>query len=89
MFSSVKKINQCCSEILDQVRENNYKVIRIKNRLKGKTSDLVINFLIGKTICELQFGIEFAVTDNEFNHKIYELLRSKFFSPLMMLKKLN
>ncbi len=29
------------------------------------------------------------VADNEFNHQIYELIRSKFFSPITMLKKLN
>ena len=66
-------------------------MVELDNRLHGevKTSDIVLKILIKKTIAELQLPIDFDVAENEFAHKIYEITRSKFFSPFTMLKIIN
>jgi len=57
----------------------------VKNRLGKKTADLVFKILINGTVSEFQLAYEFNVVANEFNHKIYELERSKFFTCLSTL----
>lgn len=67
----------CCkAEIFEALRCFNYQVICFKNRLQSTTSDLVLNFLIGDTICEIQLALDFPHLDYEFNHLLYELGRS-------------
>lgn len=48
-----------------------------------------MKILFGNTITELQLVIDLNLTSYEFSHKIYELMRSKFFSPITMLKRFN
>ena len=48
-----------------------------------------MKILFGNTITELQLVIDLNLASYEFSHKIYELMRSKFFSPLTMLKRFN
>ncbi len=68
------------------------RLVEVDNRLKSLlgTSDLVLKILIDQSVAELQLVID---SDNiaayEFSHKIYELVRSPFFSPLTMLKRFN
>ncbi len=53
------------------------------------TSDLVLKILFGNVIAEMQLVINLNASDYSFAHKLYELQRSKFFSPLTQLTILN
>ena len=53
-----------------------------KNRLNKKTKDLTLVINLPHSIAELQLALKFDTTSNEFNHKIYELLRSRIYTPL-------
>lgn len=66
--------------------------MEIDNRLQDDdkgTSDLVMKILVGDVIAELQLVIDLDSAEYEFSHKLYELKRSKFFSPLTQLSVLN
>ena len=60
------------------------RIVKIQNRLDGKSNDILINFLFRDTIiCELQLAI-FKETNHkehlysQFNHFLYELKRCSF-----------
>ena len=94
MFASVQKINHCCNDIKKQITqsEGRFKLVEIDNRLQDDdkgTSDLVMKILVGDVIAELQLVIDLDSAEYEFSHKLYELKRSKFFSPLTQLSVLN
>ena len=63
------------------------KIVRVKNRLRRGTNDILVNVLFNnKILCEIQLGVvsktsEFIKCSNEFNHFLYELKRS-IFGPL-------
>ncbi len=65
-----------------------FKIIRIKNRLKLGTNDIMINAKFNKLInCEIQLAVntsqsEFMRCSNKINHFIYELERAQF-GPVM------
>ena len=65
--------------------------MEVDNRLRGKTgtSDIVLKILVGDTLTELQLVIDLNVSAYEFAHKIYELMRSKFFTTLSTLQHAN
>lgn len=65
------------------------KLIKLDNRLKKTTSDLVLKILFGNTIAELQLAINLTASEYEFEHGLYELKRSKFYTPLTKLFILN
>lgn len=91
-FSVVEKINQCCSDIRSALTAEKYKhikLIEIDNRLKKGTSDLVLKILFGSIVAEMQLVINLSASDYAFAHKLYELQRSKFFSPLTQLSIMN
>jgi hypothetical protein len=48
-----------------------------------------MKILFGNTIAELQLVKDLDTVDYEFSHKLYELQRSKFFTPLTQLSILN
>ncbi len=60
------------------------KIIKIKNRLKNATNDIMIIAKLNNTInCEIQIAVknsisEFMNCSNKINHYIYELERSTF-----------
>ena len=60
------------------------KIVRIKNRLKSTTHDILINVKYNNEIlCEIQLAIKNQTSDfikcsNLFQHYIYELKRSTF-----------
>ena len=60
------------------------KIIRVKNRLKMGTNDILINVIYkNKYLCELQLAVnavqsKFIQTSNLFSHYIYELGRTLF-----------
>jgi len=90
MFMDVSKINKCCSDILNMIsKDGSIKLIEIDNRLRKGTSDLTLKLLFGSVVAELQLVINLKAAEYEFSHKIYELVRSKFFSPICQLSTLN
>ena len=61
-----------------------FRIVRIKNRLKDSTNDILINARFnGSILCEIQLAIKSHASDfikksNAFHHYIYELERSQF-----------
>ena len=91
-FSVVEKINQCCTDIKEAIESGKYKhlkLIEIDNRLRMGTSDLVLKILFGNVIAEMQLVIDLSASDYAFAHKLYELQRSQFFTPLTQLFIMN
>lgn len=92
LFADVSNINKCCSDVLSALKEEGNKdieVTELKNRLNWGTSDLVLRIRIGNTVAEFQMAINMSAAEYEFNHLIYELNRTKFFSQLTQLYILN
>ncbi len=61
-------------------------LVRVANRLKRGTNDIIINVKYRNVLCEIQLAITnknntFLEYSNNFNHYLYELKRSVF-SPL-------
>ncbi len=91
-FAVVEKINQCCADIIAALETEKYshlKLIEIDNRLRKGTSDLVLKILFGDVIAEMQLVIDLNASDYAFAHKLYELQRSQFFTPLTQLYIMN
>ena len=91
-FSVVEKINKCCTDIKEAIENGKYKhlkLIEIDNRLRMGTSDLVLKILYGNVIAEMQLVIDLSASDYAFAHKLYELQRSQFFTPLTQLFIMN
>lgn len=66
-------------KILEQ-QGKKYQIVEEKDRLNGKTKDLVLIIKMENVIAELQLVLKLDSVSNEFNHKIYELQRSKLYS---------
>ena len=49
----------------------------------------MLKILFGRIVAELQLVIDLESTEYEFSHLLYELARSKFFSPVTQLFILN
>ncbi len=45
----------------------------------------MLKILFGRIVAELQLVIDLESTEYEFSHLLYELARSKFFSPVTQL----
>ena len=92
MFSSLVDLNECCALLKEAIsKSERCKLVEVDNRLTGKTntSDLVMKILLGNTVAELQLAYLNNAAAYEFSHKLYELQRSKFFSPLTTLHRLH
>ena len=89
MFREISQINQAAKEITENCRKKGFKVVEIENRLGKNTKDLVFKIEIGGIIAEFQLAYQFNVVKNEFNHKIFELCRSKFFTVVETLNVFN
>lgn len=91
-FSVIEKINQCCADIKEALKTkqcSHLKLIKIDNRPRKGTSDLVLKILFGDVIAEMQLMIDLSASDYAFAHKLYELQRSQFFTPLTQLFIMN
>lgn len=64
-------------------------ITEIDNRLGKHTTDLVLKVEIEGIVAEFQLAMSFNVTENEFSHKIFELLRSKSYSITSTIKIFN
>ena len=81
-FEKVKDILEARKSIIYKIEESKEKIqiIEEKNKLYGKTKDLVLIIKLETVISELQLVFKLDSVSNEFNHKIYELQRSKVYS---------
>lgn len=61
----------------------------LKNRLNKNTKDVTLILKLPNSVAELQLALKLDTVSNEFNHKIYELLRSKLYTPISNLCELN
>ena len=65
-------------------RPEKLKIVRIKNRLRRGTNDILVNVRFNETLlCEIQLSVnskssQFINHSNLFSHYLYELERSKF-----------
>jgi hypothetical protein len=73
----------------DEIKSGYYNLVQYDDRLVKKTRDFQLNFLINGTISELQLALKLDKSANEFNHKLYELERSKNLTPLITLQTVN
>jgi hypothetical protein len=63
MFTTVENINRCCFDIkeaLELPENQDLQLIEIDNRLRKKTSDLVVKVLFGTVITEMQLVINLS-----------------------------
>ena len=81
-FEKVEDILEARKSIIYKIEESKEKIqiIEEKNKLYGKTKDLVLIIKLETVISELQLVLKLDSVSNEFNHKIYELQRSKVYS---------
>ena len=81
-FERVEDILEARQKIIKKIDEldDKYQIIEEKNKLYGKTKDLVLITKLETVISELQLVLKLDSVSNEFNHKIYELQRSKVYS---------
>jgi hypothetical protein len=81
-FERVEDILEARNNIIKKIEESKGKsqVIEEKNKLYGKTKDLVLIIKLENVVSELQLVLKLDSVSNEFNHKIYELQRSKVYS---------
>jgi hypothetical protein len=74
----------CEIEKMAKEEKENFKITRIKNRLKLSTNDILINVKLNNQInCEIQIAVNtthsnFMSCSNKINHYIYELKRAEF-----------
>ena len=81
-FEKVEDILETRQKIIKKIQESDGKsqIIEEKNKLYGKTKDLVLITKLETVMSELQLVLKLDSVSNEFNHKIYELKRSKVYS---------
>ena len=60
-------------------------MVEIDNRLEKITTDLVLKIRMEDLVCEFQLALKFNQAENEIHHKMYEVERSKVFTPVTML----
>jgi hypothetical protein len=89
-FDTIEDIYKTAMHLLEKISEakNNgleIDLIELKDRLSKNTKDLVTIIKFGESIAEFQFALKLDSVSNEFNHKIYELKRSKLYSPIVNL----
>lgn len=59
--------------------------MNLENRISMHTKDVNIHIKMKNSIAELQLTLKQDRVVNEFNHKIYELMRSKIYTFLTSL----
>ena len=90
MFNKIAHINAAAKKIIDKVQERankgeNIQIVEIDNRLEKITTDLVLKIRMEDLVCEFQLALNFNQAENEIHHKMYEVERSKVFTPVTML----
>lgn len=82
--SKEKEILKIYHELIKKCEENeNMSLVRVVNRLRKGTNDILINIMYRGVLCEVQLAVansnnNFLEYSNAFNHYLYELKRSVF-----------
>lgn len=84
-FTEIEDIYSTVDKLETRVKQCGHKFIEIKNRLHSHTKDMVLIIKLPHSIAELQLVLKLDSVSNEFNHKLYELLRSKIYTPIVNL----
>jgi hypothetical protein len=89
-FDTVEDIYKTAKQLLEKIAQakkngESIDLIELKDRLAKNTKDLVTIIKFGESVAEFQFALKLDSVSNEFNHKIYELKRSKLHSPIVNL----
>jgi hypothetical protein len=89
-FDTVEDIYKTSMQLLEKIAQakkdgKQIDLIELKDRLAKNTKDLVTIIKFGESVAEFQFALKLDSVSNEFNHKIYELKRSKLHSPIVNL----
>ena len=90
MFNKISHINNAAEKIIKKVEERANKgesiqIVEVDNRLSKITTDLVLKIRMEDLVCEFQLALKFNQAENEIHHKMYEVERSKVFTPVTML----
>lgn len=81
--SGEREIIKIYNEVLKLCESEKFRMIKVSNRLKRGTHDVVMTVKYREVICEIQLSVtkkshKFAEQSNMFNHYLYELKRSVF-----------
>jgi hypothetical protein len=81
--SGEREVIRLYNEVLKICESENAKLVRVINRMKRGTHDILINIRYRDVLCEIQLGLtytknKFIEYSNRFNHYLYELKRSSF-----------
>lgn len=82
-FNTIEEIQatiKLLKENIEKKADKGIKIIELENRLGNNTKDVVLLIKLPNTIAELQLALKLDSVLNEFNHKIYELRRSKIYA---------
>ncbi len=85
LYTKPNELISTVEELLQIFAEKGVTLLLFKNRLNKKTKDITLVINLPHSIAELQLALKFDTTSNDFNHKIYELLRSRIYTPLTKL----
>lgn len=86
---SVERVNACASSLIKEASSRGHRVVGVRNRLREPSGDLIISVLVGETVGEVRLAVDFQYSAYDFNHRIRQLARSQFFSPLTTLRLAN
>ena len=72
-FAKIEDINECCKVLKERIRKDDkFKLIEVKNRLKKGTADIMLKILVrDKVMTELQLAVHNKIANYEFSHKLY------------------
>ncbi len=74
-FKTVEDIVETLQLFSKKEQQGKLQIVVIKNRLNLGTKDVLLNIKFHNIVCEVQLALIFDKSDNEFNHKLYELIR--------------
>lgn len=81
--SGEREIIKLYNELLRLCEADRMRMIKVSNRLRRGTHDVVLTVKYREVLCEIQLSVtskihKFAEYSNSFNHYLYELKRSVF-----------
>lgn len=90
MFNTVSDIKQAADQIVGlihklQGEDKNIKLVEFENRLNKITCDIMLIVQIDHMFYEIQLSLSFDESLFDISHKMYEISRSKVFSPIVLL----
>jgi hypothetical protein len=91
-FADFDEVNQCCTDILEALKKEenkDIKIIELQNRLDVASSDLVLKILFKDVITEMVLIRDLKDNEEKFKQQIEKLQKPKFFSSVTQLFIVN